>query len=111
MEKLHFLVKGSAEEPYEVTFIKRSSTNLSAYCTCPAGQNRLYCKHRFRIIDGENKNLVSGNDSDISIVQSWLLGTDVEATLIDVRRLDNDFEKAKKALSIAKKALAKAMWD
>lgn len=31
-----FAVKGSAAEPYEVRFVKRSETNLSAYCTCPA---------------------------------------------------------------------------
>jgi len=35
--EIMFHVKGSAKEPYEVIFVKRSDNNLSAYCDCPAG--------------------------------------------------------------------------
>ena len=52
MERIDFLVQGSAFHPYEVKFLKRSEKNLSAYCTCPAGDNGQYCKHRFSILEG-----------------------------------------------------------
>lgn len=47
MNQIKFLVIGSSENPYEVNFIRRGN-NLSAHCTCPAGENGQYCKHRFR---------------------------------------------------------------
>lgn len=56
MEDICFLVQGSAEEPYKVTF-KKNGSNLSAYCTCPAGENCQFCKHRFRMaLSGNNAN-------------------------------------------------------
>ena len=110
MENIFFLVQGSAEEPYKVTFKKKNS-NLSAYCTCPAGENGQYCKHRFRILDGCNEGIVSGNKEEVVIVKSWLAGTDVEAALLEVAEKERIFEKVKKDLSIAKKKLSRVMLD
>ena len=111
MDEIGFEVQGSASEPYRVTFVRRSPTNLSAYCSCPAGENGQYCKHRFAILDGAENGLVSSNASDIQIVQSWLPGTDVEAALLRVRELEKEAEKIKRELSSAKHALARAMRD
>ena len=111
MDEISFEVQGSAPEPYLVTFVRRSPTNLSAKCSCPAGENGQYCKHRFAILDGAENSLVSSNASDIQIVQSWLPGTDVEAALLRVRELEKEAEKIKRELSSAKHALARAMRD
>jgi hypothetical protein len=46
MEEARFLVQGSAPSPCKVVFVKEDK-NLTATCTCPAGQNGQYCKHRF----------------------------------------------------------------
>ncbi|MFH1702022.1 MAG: SWIM zinc finger family protein [Nitrospirota bacterium] len=110
MEEIYFLVQGSAEEPYKVTF-KKNGSNLSAYCTCPAGENGQYCKHRFRILDGCNEGIVSANKDEVMIIRSWLCGTDVEAALMEVAEKERIFEKVKKDLSIAKKKLARVMLD
>ena len=67
MEELRFKVQGSASDPYDVTF-QYHGTNLSAYCTCPAGVNGQYCKHRFAIMAGEAIGIVSGNESDVATV-------------------------------------------
>jgi hypothetical protein len=111
MEELIFYVQGSSAEPYKVVFIRRSKTNLSAYCSCPAGENGLYCKHRLEILDGNKKSVVSSNADDVIIVQSWLSGTDVEKTLFKIRDLEKESTRIKAALSSAKKELAKAMRD
>ena len=110
MEEIYFLVQGSAAEPYKVTFRKKGN-NLSAYCTCPAGENGQYCKHRFRILDGFDDGIVSNNNNEVAIVKTWLAGTDVEAVLLEVAEKEKALEKAKKDLSIIKKKLARTMND
>jgi SWIM zinc finger len=115
MQEISFKVQGSASEPYGVIFVKRSDTNLSAYCSCPAGENGQYCKHRFNILDGTIKGIVSDNLEDVKVVQSWLSGTDVENALIKMHELEAEAEaeaeRIKKELFAAKKAVAKAMRD
>lgn len=110
MENIYFLVQGSAEEPYKVTF-KKNGSNLSAYCTCPAGENGQYCKHRFRILDGCDEGIVSSNKDEVMIVRSWLRGTDIEAALMAVIDAQKQCEKFKSELSAAKKRLARAFRD
>jgi hypothetical protein len=110
MENICFLVQGSAEEPYKVTF-KKTDSNLSAFCTCPAGENGQYCKHRFRILDGCDEGIVSSNKDEVMIVRSWLRGTDIEAALMGVIDAQKQCEKVKRELSAAKKRLARAFRD
>jgi len=111
MDKIIFLVQGSSPEPYEVSFIKRDDNNLSAYCTCPAGQHGIYCKHRFRILDGIDKGIISNNKEDISKVLSWLSGSDVENALKELKVAQENYDKAKKALAVAKKSVASSFLD
>ena len=111
MEEITFKVQGSNPDPYEVKFLRRSKSNLSAYCSCAAGENGMYCKHRFAILDGFQENIVSSNADDVKIIQSWLFGTDIEKILLKVRHLEAETAKIKNELSSAKKELAKAMQD
>ena len=111
MEEIAFEVQGSAPTPYQVVFVKRSDSNLSAYCSCPAGENGQYCKHRFSIIDGSTKGIISSNPEQVKTVQSWLPGTDISIALNKMHQLEVEAAKIKKALSAAKKEVAKAMRD
>jgi uncharacterized Zn finger protein len=105
MEKIQFLVQGSAAEPYKVTF-QHDGSNLSAYCTCPAGDNGQNCKHRFAILDGSDEKIVSNNKGDVKKVKSWLPGSDVEQALVKLAEAEEEFEEAKRKLSDAKKKVA-----
>ena len=111
MEEISFKVQGSASEPYETVFIKRTDTNLSAYCSCPAGQKGQYCKHRFSILDGLTKDITSNNIEQVETVQLWLPGTDLESALLKMRQLETEAMRIKKNLASAKKDVAKAMRD
>ena len=111
MQEIRFEVQGSARDPYGVIFVRRSESDLSAFCSCPAGQNGQYCKHRLNILAGITKGIVSGNDDDVKVVRSWLPGTDIELAIARMRELEKEADKIKKALSVAKKDLAKAMRD
>ena len=104
MEQMIFKVKGSAAEPYELTFIK-DGDSLTALCTCPAGEFSNVCKHRTNILDGKTGGITSGNESDVPTIVEWLAGTDVEAALIALRAA----EKSKEDVPDAKRKLARAM--
>jgi hypothetical protein len=110
MDEILFAVEGSAEEPYKVTFRKKGN-NLSAYCTCPAGDHGQYCKHRINILCGSSQGIVSGNEANVQVVMSWLPGTDVETALLAILDAERQCEKANKELSAAKKRLARAFRD
>jgi hypothetical protein len=108
METIQFKVQGSAPEPYTTVF-KRDGANLTAHCTCPAGEVGQYCKHRLRILSGETDGIVSGNETDVPTVQLWLMGTDVETALNDFVQAERRFDDAKKELDKSKKKLARAL--
>jgi hypothetical protein len=106
--KAIFRVQGSEAEPYEVVFQKEGA-NLQAYCNCKAGENGLYCKHRFAILSGDASRVVSANAEEVTVVAGWLRGSDVEAALETVFEMEREMEAAKRRLSAAKKAVAIAM--
>jgi uncharacterized Zn finger protein len=108
--KKQFLVQGSSSDPYKVT-IELSGTNLTALCNCPAGKNGMYCKHRFNILSGSKKNIVSGNEDEIREVVSWLPGTDVDAAMHELLLVETEAEEIKRKLKATKKLLAKSMID
>ena len=60
---LQFLVQGSSAEPYE-TFVQ-AGKELSASCTCQAGQNGSHCKHRLNILEGSQYD----HDTDVIIIK------------------------------------------
>ena len=105
--KLIFMVQGSACDPYKVTFQKVGS-KLSAFCTCPAGENGQYCKHRFNILNGVSESIINEKYHESEILKSWLTGTDVEVALNEVVIAEEEFEVAKRNLAAAKRELAKA---
>ena len=110
MEKIKFLVQGSSDEPYEVIFQKVDS-NLTALCTCPAGQNGMYCKHRFRILSGSTEGIVSKNTESVSKVSSWLSGSDIESVIVELAKAEKELIDAKKKVSTCKKKLARIMFE
>lgn len=108
MNELTFQVKGSSQDPYEVTFIK-DGDSLTALCSCPAGQYGNFCKHRIAILDGDGAAIVSDNLDRLPTVVDWLQGTDVAAALAEFRDIERAADQPKSALVAAKRKLARAM--
>lgn len=103
-----FLVQGSAAVPYQVTFTKQGN-NLNAFCTCPAGMNGQYCKHRFAIMSGETQGVVSDNGAEVAKVRDWVAGSDVASALRELAEAEQEFDAAKDRLAAAKRKLAASM--
>jgi len=108
MEDIQFLVQGSASEPYKVRF-EKSGRNVNAFCTCPAGANGQYCKHRFNIMAASRKGIVSANGDLVATVKSWLQGSDIEQALSELAEAEHEHEQAKARLKKAKIGIAAAM--
>lgn len=108
LSELIFQVKGSSEEPYEITFIK-DGDSLTALCSCPAGQYGNFCKHRIAILDGNAKAIVSDNADQVATIVDWLQGTDVGTALGEFRAIEASRDEPKSALVAAKRKLARAM--
>ena len=101
-EKIEFLVKGSAKEPYKVEFLKENE-KITATCSCPAGRYSGHCKHRISILTNKSKGVVSENIDDVEKVSSWIKGTEIESALeyfLEMQELEknakNETKKAKK---------------
>ena len=107
-----FLVQGSEPEPYQVQFWKKGK-NLTARCTCRAGQFGQYCRHRVDILSGNIKKLkiASKNPEDIETVRAWLPGTDVETAINQVREAQKVVDEATIKLKGYKKKLARVLMD
>jgi DNA polymerase III subunit epsilon len=61
---LSFTVRGSTSNTYFVNAHKAGS-EIRISCTCQAGQNGLWCRHRTDLLDGDVSELLSNNASDI----------------------------------------------
>ena len=107
MERMIFLVQGSEPDPYQVT-LEKNGINLNAYCTCAAGSNGMYCKHRFRIISGSTEGVISPDVEAIKRAVDWVVNTDIERALRNLALAEDRFNSAKKDVSDAKRALAAA---
>ena len=92
MNSVEFLVQGSAPYPYRVTF-ELSGPRLSAFCTCPAGDKGLHCKHRLNILAGDTTGVI-GNADQVPLISTWLPGTQLEAALADLAQAEDALEKA-----------------
>lgn len=106
---LKFSVEGSKGDIYHIE-AKREGDNFRMTCTCQAGQNNLYCKHRFALLDGDGEAVVVGAEN-VEALQDLFMGTDVSGRLAEVRLLEQKVDEATKRLKAAKKALARALHD
>lgn len=104
------VVSGSTGEVYKIA-IRRSGSNLTCTCTCPAGQHRRHCKHRVHILKGD-VSIVDGGDTDkFDMIPEMVAGTDVEIALNEFWELDRQRAEIDRKLRSVKKALARALDD
>jgi uncharacterized Zn finger protein len=109
VESVKFTVAGSQGDQYAVVFEVTGGT-AKAFCTCQAGTNGQYCKHRFSIMDGDVSRLSSGNTADVVRLKDLMQGTDLAAAYVRVLQAEADCAAAKKELDAAKKACARIMY-
>lgn len=108
MQTIKFLIQGSSEVPYEVSFYF-DGQNMNALCTCQAGQNGQICKHRLDTLNGDTSKIVSDNRSDVKLVLELFRGTPLENKLKQLKDAEKELEIVKKKVEATKKEIAKIM--
>lgn len=108
MEKIVFSVQGSSSTPYELLF-ERDGHQVAAFCTCPAGENGTFCKHRLSILSGADPGIVSGNADQIQSVTAWLPGSRLANSMAELAEAERGLERAKSTVAKAKKKLSESM--
>lgn len=108
MTTISFSIRGSAPEPYVVTFHLAPGT-LAAFCTCPAGDQGQACKHRLRILAGDPAGIVDVDPEAVAAVRAAALGTPLAAALLGLAHAEAAAAAAKAALTAAKQQVSAAM--
>lgn len=103
-----FLVQGSEPSPYKVVF-KKIGTDLKADCSCRAGTNKILCKHRLSILNGDKGAVVSKNVDQVAEVASWLAGSTVAEAMSEVISLESQKKFIEAKIKLAKKLVARAL--
>lgn len=62
--KYKFIIEGSQGDLYNVTF-NISEKTLNSSCSCIAGKNGNFCKHRYQILNGNISNFRSNNYEEL----------------------------------------------
>lgn len=104
--RVEFLIEGSQGDEYSVTF-EFAGSSARASCTCQAGTNGQFCKHRSALLNGDVARLRSINTADVSQLGLLMQNTDLGAAYAQVLSATKAHDDAKKALDAAKKRLAR----
>ena len=103
------LVKGSTGNSYTVR-IYLEKDGISAFCSCPAGDNRKLCKHVKRIIVGDDSILYDDKQKVVFMkILSHLQKTTIPLLLAELRESEILLENAQKKTRRAKHALERVV--
>lgn len=106
MQTFTFTIQGSSPEPYEVIFYLIDG-KLSGSCTCAAGQQSKYCKHRLELLQGNVKAAINLNESDHATVMTWYSTSDVRAKVNELDSIKKEIEALTNKKKSAETALSK----
>jgi uncharacterized Zn finger protein len=106
IKKLEILAKSSSSEtPYTVECYL-DENKISVFCSCPAGDNRLLCKHVKKIVAGDESILYDKNQkSELQMIVDNLKGTEISVLVSELDRQESIMEEAKRNAEKLKKKL------
>jgi hypothetical protein len=109
MERHEFFIQGSADEPYRIE-IRLEAGRIIALCSCPAGVNGQYCKHRIGILTGDAKICTDLDMAAVATVRGWLPGSALEAAMQAVAMGEVEAARAQAKVKALKKQLARVLY-
>ncbi|MCB1533252.1 MAG: hypothetical protein KDJ44_00675 [Rhodoblastus sp.] len=109
MDELHFSVRSSSSDEIYSLLAKRTDRGVRFACSCPAGANGTYCKHRIGLIAGDIRKVVDPNENDIAALHEMVATSEIPAALDAVAAIERSIDALKADLAKAKKRLAAIM--
>lgn len=108
--ELIFQVQSDSGNEYEVIFWHDGDKKMHAYCSCPAGENNIHCKHRLALLDGDDEDtIISENHADLKLLGKLIKGTTLETAYKEYLSAEKEYQVAGNNFKAAKSALNKAM--
>jgi uncharacterized Zn finger protein len=102
-------VAGSSGTPYAVSFVK-DGDSFNAFCSCPAGEKKIHCKHRLSLLSGDLTAVIGGVPSDlVERLTDLVKGTKLESALLELESAEADFRSSSDRVKRAKKYLDRVM--
>ena len=95
----------SSDTPYTVRCYFEEN-KISVFCSCPAGDSRMLCKHIRKIMAGDDSILYDINQkNELEVIKNYLTETEIPLLLSELDRYDSILEEAKKNADKLKKKL------
>jgi NAD-dependent DNA ligase len=88
-ESLHFDVEGSTGNIYDIEAWKEAN-HFRMTCTCDAGKNSHFCRHRDALLNGVVDHLISHNTSDVAKLVGMIAGTEAGRLFADIQRFQSE---------------------
>jgi hypothetical protein len=102
--KITVLAKSSGGDSYEVSFIKTGDL-LSVFCNCPAGEWGRYCKHKWKLLHGDESMLFDPSQAEeLKTVVSWASASGLEDLYKKVEQYEKELHNIER---IQKKDMAR----
>ncbi len=106
---IEILSKSSSGNPYTVRFYIEGN-EISAFCSCPAGEYRKLCKHVIGMINRDYSILYDSSQKMIlDKICSHLLRTTIPTLLSELNESEILLKQVQKNVKKAKKALEKVV--
>jgi len=88
--------KSSSGDSYDVTFVKKNET-LSVSCDCQAGVYGKLCKHKLRLLLGDESMLYDPDQvCDLTIIRQWVIQSEYDKFLSEYTATIDAIEEAKR---------------
>lgn len=98
--------KSSGNE-YNIEFVEKKGV-ITLICDCPAGENGMYCKHRFALIDGKDDEVLRSSHSVADLAKA-IEGTRLSEEIDLMHADEKTLKEARATLQKTKKNVAKLM--
>lgn len=105
---LEFLIKSKSSGSEYMVKAYFDGEHPVLTCSCPAGENGKYCKHRFALIEGDESEVVDASNSAAELAEA-LNGTALGATIAEMRDHERAVKAAQAELTKIKKRVASQM--
>ena len=93
----------SSDTPYIVECYLEENT-VSVFCSCPAGENQMLCKHVRQILAGDDSILYDRNQkNELEKISNHLQKTQIPSLALELKKSEDLLEEAKKNVEKAKK--------
>ncbi|MBE6442289.1 MAG: hypothetical protein E7022_08200 [Desulfovibrio desulfuricans] len=101
-----FTVSGDSGHDYELS-IGHSEDGMYFRCSCPAGQNGQLCKHRLRILQGDDSAMYYTDENTMLLLNNFRSLPEIKSILAKKYEIEQEQERLKKELNKLKKKMGR----